>query len=127
MMQKPEINSGNTENLSEDSKTLATDKRTCERIRKSICVKFVNGKSAYPGIIMNLSEKGMFIGTKETFPSKPKIEILIPLKKEVLKVHGKIKSFGSAGKIYNGIGVELLNPKKNYLKFISNLKTVYSL
>ena len=100
-------------------------KRAFERIQKSIFVKFFSGKSEYSGIIMNLSEKGMFISTKVTFPLKPKLEVLIPLKEEILKVHGKIKSFGKAGKIYNGIGVELVNPTQNYLNFISNLRTFY--
>lgn len=100
-------------------------KRAFDRIQKSIFVKFLDEKSEYPGIIMNLSEKGMFINTKETFPLKPKIEILIPLKEEILQVRGKIRSFVKAGKIYNGIGVELLNPAQNYLEFISNLRTFY--
>ena len=71
---------------------------------------------------MNLSEKGIFINTKKTFPLKSKLEILIPLKEETLKVHGMIKNIRKVGKIYNGIGVELLNPTKNYLKLISDLK-----
>ena len=100
-------------------------KRAFERIQKSIFVKCLSGKSEYSGIIMNLSERGMFISTKVAFPLKPKLEILIPLKEEILKVRGKIRSFGKAGKIYNGIGVELFHPTQNYLKFIGNLRTFY--
>jgi hypothetical protein len=74
---------------------------------------------------MNLSEKGILINTKMTFPLKSKLEILIPLKEEILKVQGMITNFRKAGKIYNGIGVELLNPTKIYLKLISNLKASY--
>ncbi len=124
-MKKTRENNINIKNPSVDSSTFSMKKRAFERIPKSIFVKFFSGNSEYPGIIMNLSEKGMFISTKVTFPLKPKLEILIPLKEEILQLHGKIKSIGKAGKIYNGIGVELLNPTQNYLKFVSNLKTSY--
>ncbi len=100
-------------------------KRAFERIEKSIFVKFFSGKSEHTGIIMNLSERGMFISTKRTFPLKEEVDILIPLKKEILEVHGKIKSFGKAGKLYNGIGIELFNPGQNYLNLISSLRTFY--
>ncbi len=115
-------NNINIKKLSVDSSTFSIGKRAFERIPTCICVKFFSGKSEHTGIILNLSEKGMFIGTKVTFPLKPKLEILIPLKEEILKVQGKIKSFGKAGKIYNGIGVELLNPTQNYLKFVEGRK-----
>jgi hypothetical protein len=122
-MKKHVRNSIHLKNLSADK--ISAKKRAFERIQKNICVKLLSGKSQYTGIIMNLSERGMFIFTKETAPLKPKLEILIPLKKEILKVQGTIKSLGKAGKIYNGVGVELLHPAKNYLKFISNLRTLY--
>jgi Tfp pilus assembly protein PilZ len=115
----------NIKNHSVDSSTFSIKKRAFERITKSVYVKLLTGKSEYAGIIMNLSEKGMFISTKGTFLVKPKLKILIPLKEENLKVQGKIQSVGKAGKVYNGIGVELLNPPQNYLNFISNLRTFY--
>ena len=115
-------NNINIKKISLDSSILSMEKRAFERIPACIFVKFFSGKSEYTGIIMNLSEKGMFISTKVTFPLKPKLEILIPLKEEILKVQGKIKSFAKAGKIYNGIGIELLNPAQNYLKFVEGRK-----
>ena len=101
------------------------EKRAVQRIPKCICIKFFSGTSLHSGIIMNLSEKGIFINTKMSFPLKSKLEILLPLKEDILKVHGMIKNIRKTGKIYNGIGVELLTPNKNYLKLISNLKTSY--
>ncbi len=124
-MKKPLKNSNHIRHLSVDSGPLSTKKRAFERIEKSMFVKFLSGTSKYAGIIMNLSEKGMFISTKVTFPLEPELEILIPLKEEILRVHGEVKSVGKAGKIYNGIGVQLLNPTQNYLKFVSNLRTLY--
>lgn len=122
-MNRPGKNSINFKSLSPGSSIVSMDKRAFERIQKSIFVKFLNGKSEYTGIIMNLSEKGMFISSKVTFPLKPKLEILIPLKEEILKVHGRIKSVGKAGKVYNGVGVELLSPAQNYLDFINSLRS----
>jgi len=101
------------------------EKRAVKRIPKCICIKFFSGTSLHSGIIINLSEKGICINTKMPFPLKSKLEIHLPLKKEILKVHGMIKNIRKAGKIYNGIGVELLNPTENYLKLIRNLKTSY--
>ena len=101
------------------------EKRAVKRIPKCICIKFYSGTSLHSGIIMNLSEKGLLINTKMTLPLQSKLEILIPLKEEILKVQAMIKNIRKAGKIYNGIGVELLNPTKNYFKLINNLKTSY--
>jgi hypothetical protein len=42
---------------------------------------------------------------------------------EILKVPAKIISFRKADKIYNGIGIVLLNPSQNYLKFVDSLRT----
>jgi hypothetical protein len=115
----------NIKNPSIDSSPFSIKKRAFERITKSIFVKLLRGKSEYPGIIINLSEKGMYISTKGTFLVKPKLKIVIPLKEENLNLQGKIQSVVKSGKVYNGIGVELLNPPQNYLNFIRNLRTFY--
>jgi hypothetical protein len=98
-------------------------KRSFERIPNKIKVKFFSGTTQFDGTATNLSEKGMFISTKVSFPLKPKLQIIIPLKKEMLKVPAEIRSFGVSGDKYTGIGVQLLNPSQNYLVFIDSLRS----
>jgi hypothetical protein len=98
-------------------------KRAFERIPTNIRVKFFSGTTDYFGTVTNLSEKGMFISSELNFPLEQQLEILIPMKEEILKVPAKIISFRKADKIYNGIGIVLLNPSQNYLKFVDSLRT----
>ncbi|MBI4698593.1 MAG: PilZ domain-containing protein [Nitrospirae bacterium] len=113
------------ENIDDKPGAASADKRAVDRIQKNMFIKFFSGNSTHSGIILNLSEKGMFISTKVALPMEPRVEILIPLKEEILKVNGTIKNIVKAGKIYNGIGVELSNPANSYLQFINHLRTYY--
>jgi hypothetical protein len=97
-------------------------RRNFERIPTNLKVRFFSGNIEYPGTVTNVSDKGMFISTEVSFPLEPKLEIFIPLKEEVLKIPVKIKSFKKSGDIYNGIGVELLDPSPHYLHFINDLR-----
>ena len=99
------------------------EKRVFERISMNIKARFFSGEFEYAGTITNLSEKGMFISTEVSFPLKPQLEILIPLKEELLNVPVKIRNFGKSGDTYNGIGVELINPPQNYIEFVDNLRS----
>jgi hypothetical protein len=99
------------------------DKRTFKRIPANIKVKFFSGTTVHNGTITNLSEKGMFISTEVSFPLKPQLEVLIPLKKELLKVPVEIRSFGMSDDMYSGIGVQLLKQSRNYLTFIDSLRS----
>ncbi len=99
-------------------------RRTFERIPADIKVRFLSGTSEYFGTITNLSENGMFINAKVSFPLKPQLEIIFPLKEKILMVPAKIRCFGKSDDMYNGIGIELLNPPQNYLEFINSLRIV---
>ena len=98
-------------------------KREFKRIPASIKVRFFSGTTTYYGTVTNLSEKGMFISTKVSFPMQPQLKILIPLKDEILRIPALVRSFGKSGNNYNGIGVELLNPSRDYLEFVGSLRT----
>lgn len=98
-------------------------KRAFERIPANIRVRFFSGISDYFGTVTNLSEKGMFISTEVNVPLEQQLEILIPLKEEVLKIPAKIISVIKSDKINSGIGVILLNASNNYLEFVDTLRT----
>ncbi len=99
------------------------EKRDFKRISLNIQVKFFSGKTEYAGTMMNFSEKGMYISKEVNFPLKTQLEILIPVKEEILKVFAEVRNFTKSGHVYNGIGVELVNPPQNYIEFINSLKT----
>lgn len=99
------------------------EKRAFERLFSNISVRFLSGETVYLGTVKNISKKGMFISTKVTFPLELQLKILLPLKEELLKLPAKIINIKKSGDIYDGIGVELLNPSQNYLEFIDSLRT----
>jgi len=99
--------------------------RTFDRIPVIIDVEINYDKKVYKGTLMNLSENGMFIRTNNMpSPLHSRIEISIPMNEEVISVSGKLVREENIRGYYNGIGVEVLNPSKNYIDFIYSLLTV---
>jgi hypothetical protein len=76
------------------------------------------------GTITNLSANGMFIRSKKmSFPFESQFEICIPFNEGELKVRVKVKRITKSTDYYDGIAVELVNPSKNYLEFITKLRS----
>lgn len=79
----------------------------------------------YSGTVTNISENGMFIKIKEMcFPFNSQLEILILLKKEVLKIPVKVCRIIKSTDLYDGIGVEIINSPQNYLEFVNSLRSI---
>jgi desulfoferrodoxin (superoxide reductase-like protein) len=99
------------------------EKRTFERIPTSIKVAFNCCNTEFFGIVRNCSESGMFISTKKMFfPFDSKIEVIIPFKKDTLKIPAAVSRSVKEGGDYSGIGVKLSAPTSQYLEFIDSLK-----
>ncbi len=98
-------------------------RRAFERIPANLQTKFFSDNTICTGTVTNLSENGMFINTRMCFPFNSMFEIRIPLKEEILKVPVKISRIVKTGDFYDGIGVKLLNPPRNYLEFVRGLKS----
>ena len=99
-------------------------KRLFDRIASHLKVSFDCCRTSCWGIVVNLSENGMFIRTEEIhLPFDMRFEIYMPLQKEILHIPVEVsrlkKSFGD----YDGLGVKLLNPPQKYLDFINNLNS----
>jgi hypothetical protein len=76
----------------------------------------------YFGTITNISANGMYIKSKQiSFPLASQFEICIPLNGNELKVHVKISRITKSNGYYDGMGVEILNPSRNYFDFINCL------
>jgi len=94
------------------------DKRSFERISVGEEIRISHGNLIFPGTILNLSEKGMFIGTRKKFPLNAISLIMMRLKDKLLTIPIKIKRATKPSGYYDGIGVELLSRPQDYLDFI---------
>lgn len=99
--------------------------RAFERISLNIKVNFSCCGINYNGTVTNISENGMLIRTYEMiFPFHSEFELVLPLEEEVLNLPVKVSRLIKTGDIYNEIGIVILNPTNQYLKFINNLRSV---
>ncbi len=98
------------------------EKRAYQRIPAGEEVRVSYRNVFYSGTVLNLSEKGMFIGTKQCFPSDSTFLILIGKKNDFMKLFAKVKRITEMNGYYDGIGVELLSFSQDYLNFIDTLK-----
>lgn len=97
------------------------ENRARERIPVSIEIKFNCGARSYSGTITSVSERGMFINMKDVcVPFDPELEILIPLKEQDISVSVSLSRIVMRPDSHNGIGVEIINPDKNYLDFLNS-------
>ena len=111
------------------------ERRSYERVPvpSRVQVKFLLGNMIYPGVITNISENGMFIGTKLTFPVGTEVDIALVLPSEdVLRLPVRVRRTMKTDAFYeyeyndhNGLGVEVLSVPLNYLRFVSDLKATY--
>jgi hypothetical protein len=104
------------------------EKRTHERIPSKLQARFFLGNAVYTGTITNLSEKGMFISTDVSLPLNYRLEVLVRLKGNVLKIPARIKrSVQSDNHLLpdpeHGMGVELTSFPRAYLQYINTLRS----
>ncbi len=102
------------------------EKRAYSRIPVELDVRFYCCNGTYhSGTVTNLSEKGMFIRTKEMcFPFDSQLEIFIPLKKdEKLRVSVNLSRIIISPDSDDSIGVELPDPPREYLEFVKGLRS----
>lgn len=101
------------------------EKRAAERIPSNIDVRFCCYSREYRGTVTDISEKGMFISTKEMYlPFESKIKVSIPFKKEVFEVTVGFCRIIISPLFYTGIGVELCKPPAEYMELLDSLRSV---
>jgi hypothetical protein len=99
------------------------EKRSSKRITATLRVEFDWSNTICCCIAVNLSEKGMLLKTSDIpFPMDTHFEIYIHLKGEVLEVPVKVNRLVKTDDVYDGIGIELIDPPASYVDFISNLR-----
>ncbi len=87
----------------------------------NLSARFPCANSFCPGTITDLSESGLFISTDLCFPIDAKIDVLIRLKNEILKLPVRIVRIVKSGYKYSGMGVRILSIPQQYLEFVIKL------
>lgn len=106
------------------------ERRVFERINKKLQVKFWSGGMNYTGITTDVSENGMFVGTKKKLLTGALLdmEVILP-NGDSMRVPVKVKRTMKTGDSYNyniyenGLGVQLVSEHQRYEKFIKSFKT----
>ncbi|MBI4698744.1 MAG: PilZ domain-containing protein [Nitrospirae bacterium] len=99
------------------------ENRAFTRISASVEVRYFCGNTFYAGNVTNVSECGMFISTKKCFPIASRFDVLIRLEDEILKVPVSVSRVVKTDDFYDGMGVEIPEPPRNYLEFVNRLKS----
>ncbi len=102
------------------------EKRSFERIDADVDVRFSYGYIFYTGSITNLSEKGLFIRTKNCLPMNSLILIMYRVEDELIKILARVKRSTKSNRYDDGMGIEVLNPQKKYIDYVNNMKSIYS-
>lgn len=95
-----------------------------ERIPVDLRSRFSHGNVFHSGTIMNLSEKDMFIKTKEVIPVDSVITVIMHTGKELFQVFAKVNRLNRKAEHYDGMDVEIISLNSNYLKYVKNLACV---
>ena len=80
------------------------EKRTSGRIPKNLQVAFPCCRKLYAGTVTDLSESGMLINSDINLPIKSKFDILMSIKKEILKIPAIFVRLEKEGSTYKGMG-----------------------
>ena len=101
------------------------EKRVNKRIEANKEIIFASDKTKRYGTLVNCSEKGMYIKPSISTAVNSVYEIRIPLKRELLKVPGRVVRVEKSGDCYEGFGLELMQFPKSYLKYLIKLDLVH--
>ncbi len=97
-------------------------KRAVERLDANLEAEFSLSDQVITGSIVNLSEKGFLLNTKKCPPMRAKFDLTIWMDNEVLKMPVKVRRLVKKDHYYEAAGVEILNPPKQYLDLVNDLR-----
>jgi hypothetical protein len=98
------------------------EKRGIERVPVNEEVVISHKNMFYAGTVLNLSGKGMFIGTMKFFPLNSRVAISFRKRNDSMNLFATIKRAAKINKFYDGFGVELSDPPQAYLELIDTFK-----
>lgn len=104
-------------------KTSFRERREFQRIPSHVRVRFYCNDIDYAGTISDISEKGMHIRTGEvSFPFESSLELFIRTKGVLLKVPVTVRRLTRSRNVFNGLGVQVMEPAHDYLSFVRALR-----
>ena len=101
------------------------ERRTFKRLLTNLEARYLYEDSTYRAIVQNCSENGLCLKSSNFLHFKKNVEIHIPLKKDVLHLSALIKRTAKVDDYNYEICFVILNPPKNYLEFVDNLRNIY--
>ena len=93
-------------------------KRESERLLSNIPIIFPCWNTFYSGRVMNLSGNGMYINANICFPVKLRLEVLLKMNDDILKVPVEIVRIVRSGNSCEGMGVKLISIKEKYFELL---------
>ena len=96
------------------------NKREFNRTPINLPLKFPVGNNLFSAEIKDISPNGMNIESKIQYSMRSEFELIIYFKEE-LKVFGRVVRLIKTGNIYRGMGIELINPSRKYLRNLKSL------
>ncbi len=105
-------------------KKMLVHKRASERISTNIAIRFFYGNMFYSGVVTDLSAKGMYIRTMVGLALGSLFPVVIRKEGEVLIELARVKHLAKTSDDHDGMGVEIINPSRDFLKFTNGSKSV---
>jgi len=87
-------------------------------------VEFCCGSRVHDGTVMNISEKGMFISTREmSFPLESQWEVKMPFNGGILSIPVSLRRMVMSPDSHDGIGVEFVGQSDKYYELVNSLRS----
>ncbi|UCD35609.1 MAG: PilZ domain-containing protein [Nitrospiraceae bacterium] len=97
------------------------ERRSGRRLTARLDARFFFGSLLYSGTILNISEKGMFITARRSFPSNTVFVVIFRIDGEILKVIARVRRNAPLGGDVEGMGLELVSPSRRYAEYAGRL------
>lgn len=97
-------------------------KRALDRVHTCIDARLFHNHAFCSGTFLNLSEKGVFISAKKYFPVDATFVTIMRVGNEQLLVIPTVKWIKKINGMHHYLGAEILNPQKDYIRFVENLR-----
>ncbi|MEN8262912.1 MAG: hypothetical protein ABFR82_05570 [Nitrospirota bacterium] len=101
------------------------EKRELQRWTAELELRFYYWNLFYPGTILDISEKGMFIKTDICIPREACLPLIIRTGSEMINISVEVKHVVVTDNHCTGLGVEVLKSNAKYHNFLNSLMNVY--
>ena len=103
------------------------EKRSFERLPVNLEARLFYGNLIYTGVVTNISENGLFIRTKMSFPVDSVLMTVLMMNGSTVDLPIKVRRIAQLKNddpclISSGMGVGLLNPSQQYLDYVANCR-----